>query len=215
MVSRDQAAPLIAIIDLDMGNLHSVANAVSQCGFDAKVVSASEDLDAASHLVIPGVGSFVTAMERMRRLELVEPIRRFAETGRPVLGICLGMQLLGSKGTEGGECEGLGLVPGTVVRLDEHLVPAIPHVGWNDVRVVRLHPVLERVKSGVDFYFVHSYHLLPDHPEHLVGVAQYGEIEVAAIVATENVVGFQFHPEKSQSNGLKLLESFCEWNPRC
>lgn len=215
MVPRDAPSPLIAIVDLDMGNLRSVSNAVSHCGLDHRVVTRAAELEGCSHLIVPGVGSFAIAMARMAERDLRSAIRDFAATGRPVLGICLGMQLLASRGEEGGRTDGLDLIPGSVVRFREDAVPAIPHVGWNEVRIRTRHPCFDRVKNGVDFYFVHSYHLVPDDPSDLLGTVEYGGADHAAAVARGNVLGLQFHPEKSQANGLRVLQNFCDWDPRC
>lgn len=207
---------MIGIVDLRMGNLRSVANAVASLGLDARMVTRPSDIDESiTHLILPGVGSFGVAMAHMAEQELVGPIRRFAARGQPVLGICLGMQLLASRGTEGGENAGLDLVAGTVVRFDATRVPVIPHVGWNELRLVGRHPVFERVKSGVDFYYVHSYHFACSVESELRGVFEYGGADYAGFVGRDNVVGFQFHPEKSQANGLRLLENFCEWDGKC
>jgi imidazole glycerol-phosphate synthase subunit HisH len=205
---------LVGVLNLGMGNLRSVSNAIDQFGFDTVLVDAPGTLDDLTHLVIPGVGSFHTAMRRMREHALVEPIHDFVDSGRPVLGLCLGMQLLASRGEEGGPTPGLGLVHGHVERLDPGLVPAIPHVGWNSLKLQRDHPVVRDIGSGVDFYFVHSYHFVPDSSEEVLGTTEYGA-DVVAGVARKNVVGFQFHPEKSQRNGLRLIENFCTWDGRC
>lgn len=206
---------LVGIVDLDMGNLRSVGNAVSAVGFDSKIVRSLDDLAGASHLILPGVGSYGTAMAHMHAQGLVEPIRSFARMGKPVLGICLGMQLLSSSGDEGGPCEGLGLVEGQVVRFDPATVPAIPHVGWNEVRMRRAHPVFRKVKSGADFYFVHSYRFVCDNDEDAIGAVEYGGNDYTSIVGRGSVLGFQFHPEKSQANGLRLVENFCDWDGTC
>lgn len=204
----------VGILNLDMGNLRSVSNAVDQLGFDVRMVEAADELEQLTHLIIPGVGAFGAAMRKLQDRGLVEPIRRFAASGRPVLGLCLGMQLLTARGEEGGDMPGLGLVPGAVRRLDEALVPAVPHVGWNSVAMKRGHPVLAEVKSGVDFYFVHSFTVRTADAGDVLGTTEYGE-EFPAIIGRGNVVGFQFHPEKSQANGLRLIENFCGWDGRC
>jgi glutamine amidotransferase len=152
-------------------------------------------------------------MAHMQAQRLVEPIRAFALTGKPLLGICLGMQLLSSAGDEGGPTDGLGLVEGRVVRFEN--VPRIPHVGWNEVRMQRPHPVFRKVKSGADFYFVHSYRFVCARAEDAIGLVEYGGQDHTSIVAKDNVLGFQFHPEKSQANGLRLVENFCEWDGAC
>lgn len=203
---------MIGILDMDMGNLRSVANAVYQLGFDPEVVTQPAGLDGVSHLIIPGVGQFATAMRHIQALELYEPVRAFAASGRPVLGICLGMQLLAGTGSEGGEHAGLGLVPGQVRRLSDGL--RIPHVGWNRAILCRSHPVLGGLKPDRDFYFVHSYAYCCDDAADVVAETDYGS-RFASIVGRGNVIGFQFHPEKSQVNGLRLIENFCNWDGQC
>jgi imidazole glycerol-phosphate synthase subunit HisH len=206
---------LVGIVDLEMGNLRSVANAVSAVGHDSRMVRAAADLEGISHLVLPGVGSYTVAMTHMKNQGLVEPIRALAASGKPLLGICLGMQLLSQTGDEGGPCEGLGLIEGRVVRLDAEKVPRIPHVGWNEVRMRRAHPVFTKVKSGADFYFVHSYQFVCERDVDRCGVVEYGGSDYTAIVGRDNVLGFQFHPEKSQANGVRLIENFCDWDGTC
>src|SRR5262249_28995647 len=139
----------------------------------------------------------------------------FARTGKPVLGICLGMQLLSAIGDEGGPRTGLAMIAGRVTRFDSSRVPAVPHVGWNELRLSRPHPVFKNVKSGRDFYYGHSYHFVCDDTSDQLGVVEYGGSDYTAVVSRENVLGFQFHPEKSQANGLRLLESFCDWDGWC
>ncbi|MBO33448.1 MAG: imidazole glycerol phosphate synthase subunit HisH [Rhodospirillaceae bacterium] len=217
---------MIAILDTGIGNLKSVYNAVYTLGYDPEFITGddierlfNEELDAlCTHLIIPGVGAWEHAMEVERLGSLRDSVHRFADSGRPVLGICLGMQLLASRGEEGkseGSTEGLGLIPGTVTRLlvDEQKLP-LPHVGWNSVNRQRPHPILEGVESGIDCYFVHSYHFVCDAEEDLVATSDYG-VPFTCIVGRGNVVGCQFHPEKSQANGLKMLENFCDWDGQC
>lgn len=206
--------PRVGILNLETGNLRSVSNAVYSLGYDPEIVDTPEAVDEVSHLIIPGVGAFHTAMRRMHDKGLFEPVREYAAAGRPILGLCLGMQLLASTGEEGDPTPGLDLVPGHVERFRAELVPAIPHVGWNSMELQHDHPVVRGVRSGVDFYFVHSFHFAPDSPADVLGSTEYGQT-FAAGVARGNVVGFQFHPEKSQANGLKLIDNFCAWDGRC
>jgi imidazole glycerol-phosphate synthase subunit HisH len=206
---------MIGVVDLNMGNLRSVVNAISQCGFDPSVVSDPAGLEGVSHVVLPGVGSYAIAMANMSLRSLLGPLRAFAATGRPLLGICLGMQLLSTLGEEGGQTEGLSLIRGSVVRFDPRLVPAIPHVGWNVARRLRPHPLFRQVRENVDFYYVHSYHFVCDTDADRLAVTDYGEREYTSIVARANVVGVQFHPEKSQASGLRVLENFCAWDGKC
>jgi glutamine amidotransferase len=206
---------MIGIVDLDMSNLRSVANAIDRCGYDSIIVRGPQQLGELTHLILPGVGNYAEAMARMRRQELYEPIRAFVGSGKPLLGICLGMQLLSSRGDEGGGAEGLDLVGGRVSKFDIARVPKIPHVGWNEARLVRQHPVFKGVKSGVDFYYVHSYQFVCAREEDCVATVEYGGSAYTSIVGRGNVLGFQFHPEKSQASGLRLIENFCEWDGAC
>jgi glutamine amidotransferase len=209
------ADPTIGILKMPMGNLRSAFNAVFQNGFDPVFVDQDGDVDGLTHLIVPGVGNFKAVMGHLQEGGLADRIRGFASSGRPLLGICAGMQLLAERGTESGETEGLGLVHGRVDRLpegDNALV--LPHVGWSTVDFRFAHPITQDVKPRRDFYFVHSYALQTDHEEEALGESEYGT-RFVSIVARGNVVGFQFHPEKSQANGLKLIENFCHWDGRC
>lgn len=199
---------MVSIIDYGMGNLRSVRNALNYLGVQNRLSQDPAELLASDHLLLPGVGAFSEAMKNLHRLGLVAPIREAAARGIPVLGICLGMQLLADEGDEGGPSRGLGLIPGTVKRLsDQNGQLKIPHMGFNQVQFTQPHPVFEGVASGSDFYFAHSYQL-DCADEHTAGLTTYGG-PVRAIVFHRNVYGFQFHPEKSQSHGLALLANFC------
>ena len=199
---------------MPMGNLRSVQNAIHENGFEVESVATQQEFESLTHLVIPGVGAFSAVMKHLEDDGLVEPIRDFARSGRPVLGICVGMQLLAEFGTEGSLSSGLGLVDGTVERLPVAADVPLPHVGWSGVRFTRPHPVLEGVKPDRDFYFVHSYAIMQTKADQVLGKSEYGAV-FPAIVGKANVVGFQFHPEKSQANGLKLLENFGRWDGKC
>lgn len=199
---------------MPMGNLRSVHNALFENGFDPLPVNRHSDFDGLSHLIVPGVGNFSAVMRHLEEDGLTAPIRDFAASGRPLLGICVGMQLLAIRGSEGGDTAGLGLVDGVVERLPAGSGRVLPHVGWSSVRFVRDHPVLDGVKPGRDFYFVHSYAMLVEDESEALGLTDYGA-EFVSIVGKGNVVGFQFHPEKSQANGLRLLENFGWWDGRC
>lgn len=199
---------------MPIGNLRSAFNAIYENGFDPIFVETGEEFAALTHLIVPGVGNFCAVMQHLEQAGLAEAIRDFAGSGRPLLGICAGMQLLARSGTEGGETAGLGLVDGTVTRLPERNGLVLPHVGWSSVKLRHAHPVLDGLKAGRDFYFVHSYAMQLEDDEQFIGETEYG-VGFASIVAKGNVVGFQFHPEKSQANGLLLLENFCRWDGRC
>ncbi len=205
---------MIGLLNAEMGNIRSVYNAIYSLSFDIKVVKSGSELGGLSHLIIPGVGSYRSAMENINGNGLKESIRAFAESGKPVLGICLGMQLLSDHGEEHGNTEGLGLVPGKVTRFPDKKGFPLPHVGWNTVSFKARHPVFEGVKKGIDCYFVHSYRFICNNRENVYATTDYGEY-FTSIVGKENVIGFQFHPEKSQANGLRMLENFCQWDGRC
>ena len=203
---------MIGILDTQMCNLRSVYQAVDAMGYDTEIVTDLALSDKYSHLIIPGVGSFQQVMHADFVGAVKEETRKFADSGRPVLGICLGMHILSDWGEEGGGACGLELVPGRVERLPGDIL--LPHVGWNTVNFVMDHPVFQGVKNGIDCYFVHSYHFACDSSEHVYGRSNYGT-DFVSIVGLDNVLGFQFHPEKSQKNGLKLIENFCCWNGLC
>jgi imidazole glycerol-phosphate synthase subunit HisH len=191
-----------------------VSNAIYTLGYDFELVNRAEELPDLTHLIIPGVGAFQRAAQNLTMLGLTEPLRSFAASGRPVLGLCLGMQLLASDSEEGQRSEGLGLIPGSVQILPVDRVESVPHIGWNSLDFRREHPLLNGVRNGVDVYFVHSFHFVPANDEHILATTDCGH-RFASAVASDNIFGFQFHPEKSQVNGLRLLENFCSWSGGC
>lgn len=202
----------IAVLDLGTGNLASVKNAFHYLGYEAYIHNVIErPLESATHVVMPGVGSFSSAIQSINDSKAREYLLSYCETGRPLLGICLGMQLLATIGTEGGENEGLALLKGRVRRVRITSKERLPHIGWNEVSFSRPHPVFRGLKSCTDYYFVHSYCFAADDNSNVLATTQYGEI-FAAAVGLANVVGVQFHPEKSNKNGLKILENFAEWD---
>lgn len=204
---------MIGILDIGMGNLRSVQNAIYHNSFDPIVVTDAENFDDLTHLILPGVGNFSAAIPGMECRQLKQPILDFVASGRPLLGTCLGMQLLMSFSEEGGTHAGLGLIAGKVKRLSgENL--RVPHVGWNILNMTQPHPVFQGIKSGRDFYFVHSYSAICEDEADLFGTTEYGGA-VTAVVGRANVIGTQFHPEKSQVNGLRLIENFCRWDGKC
>jgi len=207
----------IGVIDYGMGNLHSLGKALERVAGNQRVVISydPEVLLACDRLVLPGVGGVRAAMNELRRLELNEIVVE-ASRKRPLLGICLGMQVLLDRSEENGGVPALGLIPGEVIRFVDPPPDAperlkVPHMGWNRVHQTRPHPVWAGVPDQSWFYFVHSYHANPVHREHVLGESEYTRV-FAAAVARENVVGFQFHPEKSQSVGLRLLANFAAWD---
>ena len=206
----------VGIVDIGIGNIGSLSNALFIQGWDPVLISFAEDFNNISHLIIPGVGSYAATMERLHRTDLVEPILSFIQQGNPALGICLGMQLLGSHGLEGADTktDGLGLIEGEVLPLKKFPNLSIPHVGWNEVAFKRDHPVLCGVKDRMDFYFVNGFHFNALSEVDVIAFTNYGQ-SFPSIIGKNNVIGMQFHPEKSQKNGLKLLDNFCLWDGRC
>ena len=199
-------APLIAVVDYKMGNLRSVEKGFGAAGVPGVVVTGDPRvLASARGIVLPGVGAFRDAAANLEASGLREVLVDSVARGVPLLGICLGMQLLATVGLEDGEWDGLGLVPGRCERLPGGV--KVPHIGWNTVAYPRPNRLFRGIEDGSAFYFVHSYHLVPDDPAAIVGVTEHG-IPFAAAVTSGNVYGVQFHPEKSSDRGLALLRNF-------
>lgn len=205
---------MTALIDYGAGNLKSVFNALDLIGEECRVTTSPADLVAADRIILPGVGAFGECMRQFLASGLEDTLReQVLEARKPFLGICVGMQMLATTGFEQGEHRGLDFIPGEIHRLspgDARL--KVPHTGWNDVEVVREHPLMAGILADRAFYFTHSYHFVPSDPASVVAVADFGGPMVAA-VGRENMFATQFHPEKSQRNGLRILENFLEWVP--
>jgi len=205
---------MICIVDYGMGNLRSVHKAVERVGFEARVTSDPTDIEGASKLILPGVGAFADCMRNLTRHGLMEPVINFIQSGKPFLGICLGLQLLFEESDEFGRHKGMGILPGKVTRFPDNLTDPhtgerypIPHMGWNAVHFRGSTPLFEGVQSGSYFYFVHSYYAVPDNPQDTIGTTSYG-INFTSAVQRNNITAVQFHPEKSHTAGLQLLQNF-------
>ena len=196
----------VAIIDYGVGNLRSVEKAFAATGHDALVTSDEEELRQASRLVLPGVGAFAACMSALRDHGLVNLVREQVAVGKPLLGVCVGMQMLFEESEEFGTSEGLGFIEGSVRRFDDtnHVVP---QVGWNQIRQRKAHRLFAGIEDEAFCYFVHSYYCEPASDDVIVGETDYG-VQYASVVAKGNVCGVQFHPEKSQAVGLKMLANF-------
>jgi glutamine amidotransferase len=195
----------VAIIDYGVGNLRSVEKAFVAAGCDAVVSSDREVIAKAEHLVLPGVGAFAACMKALSEHSFVDLVQQRAAEGTPLLGVCVGMQMLFEESEEFGRTRGLGLLAGRVRAFKEDL--PIPHVGWNQVRHRRAHPLFAGIDESTFFYFVHSFFCEPDDEDVVIGETEYGST-FASIVAQKNICGVQFHPEKSQTDGLRLLKNF-------
>jgi imidazole glycerol-phosphate synthase subunit HisH len=198
---------MIAIVDYGMGNLRSVQKALERVGFDAVVTRDVGQIQAARGVVLPGVGAFSACMENLGKLGLIEPVREIVRQNKPFLGICLGFQLLFSESEEFGKQKGLDLFSGKVVgfRADENL--KVPHMGWNRIEKKKDSPFLEGITNGDYVYFVHSFYVVPDDSSLIATTTDYGSSFVSSIV-TERLFACQFHPEKSQELGLRILANF-------
>lgn len=195
---------MIAVVNYDMGNLRSVQKALEKVGSETVITRDPAVIAGADGLVLPGVGAFGVCMDRLRAYSLVEPIREFVSGGKPFLGICLGLQLLFERSEEFGSREGLGILKGRVVRFAGGL--KVPHMGWNDVKIIKDSPLTGGIPGGAYFYFVHSYYVEPAE-DVAACVTEYGVPFVSAIWKG-NIFATQFHPEKSQDAGLRMLENF-------
>jgi imidazole glycerol-phosphate synthase subunit HisH len=198
----------VAIVDYGMCNLDSVARAVSECGGAPVVTDRPEDLAAARAIILPGVGAFGVGMEHLKARGLIAPLReQVLEKKIPFLGICLGMQLLSARGEENGGAEGLGWLDAETALIRAAPGERLPHIGWNEVRPARDSALFAGIAPGTDFYFVHSYAVKPRDPSLTLATAPYGG-GVCAAVQKDNILGVQFHPEKSQRAGFALLRNF-------
>ena len=206
---------MIGILDLEVCNLTSVSSAVYNLGFDFKVIKISEKgkLDDISHLIIPGVGSFSNiSIEFYKNKSFEQELENFKNKGCPILGICLGMQFLATEGNENYKSKGLNFIDATVnlMESDPSKNFNLPHVGWNEINIVKNHKLFDGIQNKSNFYFVHSYKTILKNDDNLFAETIYLK-NFPSIIINNNVVGFQFHPEKSSKNGLKILENFCSW----
>ncbi len=201
---------MLAIIDYGVGNLFSLKCSLLKIGADAVVTSDPKTIKKADRIILPGVGAFGDASQKLKDTGLIPVIKEEVEKGKPLMGICLGMQLLFEKGYEYGEHDGLGLLKGKVVPLEGEIDPSlqIPHMGWNSLDFKKESPLFKYIKDGDYIYFVHSYYAC-DCEDSIIATSQYG-IPVTAAVGKGNVYGCQFHPEKSGETGLNILKAFCE-----
>ena len=201
---------MIAIIDYGVGNLFSLSSSFKAIGYDTVVTGDKEQIKRADKLILPGVGAFEDAVKKLRENRLDELICEQVSAKKPLLGICLGMQMLFERSYEYGKHEGLGLLRGEVVPMEGKIAPQlkIPHIGWNQLNIKRSSPLLSSIEDGNFVYFVHSFYA-EGCEDSLIATTDYGR-EMTAVVGKDNVFGCQFHPEKSGETGLKILKAFCE-----
>ncbi len=199
---------MIAIVDYGMGNLRSVEKGFKKVGVDADVTSDPKIVNNADAVVLPGVGAFRDCIRNLTDLRLTEAVVRSIEKGKPYLGICLGLQVLFSESEEFGRCKGLDVFRGRVVRFD--IREKVPHMGWNNVKIIKRPPILSEIPDNSFFYFVHSYYVVPEDDNIISSTTDY-EITFTSMIWKVNVFATQFHPEKSQELGLKILRGFGEF----
>ena len=199
----------IAIIDYDAGNLGNVIRAAKRAGLSVSVTRNPEEIRAASALILPGVGAMEDAMNHLSAYGLDKILKEETEKGKKLVGICLGMQALYEVSEEGGNIPALGLLPGRIARFPKGDLK-VPHMGWNELRIHRPHPVLEGLPPRAHVYFVHSFYKTPGGSEDVIASADYG-VTVPAVVGRDNILGFQFHPEKSGDVGLRIWENLAHW----
>ena len=194
------------IIDYNVGNLHNLKNALDFSGIESKLVSNADDVKKADRILLPGVGAFAPAMDHLKQSGMLEALHEKVQSGTPMLGVCVGAQLLMDNSEEDGLHNGLGWIHGKVKRFRHEL--KIPQIGWNCVTQQQKNLLFKDVSDEMHFYFVHSYHLEPSNSNPVLGITNYG-YDFASVVCKDNLWGVQFHPEKSQNAGLKLLKNFC------
>lgn len=200
--------PVIAVVDYDMGNLHSACKGLENAGAIPKVTDSPSDIEQADAVVLPGVGSFDPAVQHLRSRGLEEPIKQAIASGKPFLGICLGLQILFDSSEEGTE-PGLGIIAGKVRRFQWEPGITIPHMGWNQLEMTQPHcPLWQQLPNNLHVYFVHSYYVDPIDPRVRAAMVTHGSQTVTAAIARDNLMAVQFHPEKSSTTGLKILSNF-------
>ncbi len=201
---------MLVIIDYGLGNLGSVVNAFNYLGIEVKLSNKKRDINKASGLILPGVGAFGEGIKNLRRQKLAKPLLKNVKEGKPLLGICLGLQLLFTTSQEDPGIDGLNLLTGTVEKFSEKKIKKIPHIGWNQIDVSGDDPLFKGIKPPGNFYFVHSYYVKPDHRKYTLGETVYSGCKFTSVVRKDNIWGIQCHPEKSSKIGLKLLKNFSE-----
>jgi len=201
---------MIAIIDYGMGNLRSVSKALEYLGASYKLCSRGKDLAHATKVILPGVGAFGDAMKELHARGFIDPIVELISRKAKLMGICLGLQLFFEKSEENPGTKGLGILKGSVKKFRSQGIK-IPHMGWNDLKVLKKHPLLEEISSGDYFYFVHSYCGKPSTKDLTLATCKYGRENFAAVIGNTHVFATQFHPEKSQEAGLRILKNFIRW----
>lgn len=199
---------MIAIVDYDVGNLKNVYTALGDVGLSGTITRDKKVLDAADAIILPGVGAFSDAMDNLRKFDLIDALNDHVKRGKILMGICLGMQLLFDKSYEDGEFSGLAYIPGEIIKFNAPGIK-IPHMGWNNLVINRDSPLVKNIGTEDYVYFVHSYYAKPDSFDDVVAYAEYS-VNVPAIVQKDNVIGMQFHPEKSSNVGFQLLTNFKE-----
>lgn len=200
---------MIGIIDYGMGNLRSVQKGLEWLGTSARILTDPSEIPGCTRLILPGVGAFRDAVHELHHQQFVQPLLDYVESGKPLLGICLGMQLLFDRSYEDGDYAGLGIIPGEVIRFQPEPGLKIPHMGWNSLEFAP-HVLLKGVSAGDFVYFVHSYHVCPNDPDVIVATTCHGSQRFVSIVNHRNVFATQFHPEKSQQVGLQILKNFID-----
>jgi len=198
-------SPNVTVIDYQSGNIRSVTQALSKIGSSSNVTDNHDQIRKSDAVILPGVGSASQAMRELTKRELLVPIKEFIATGKPFLGICLGLQVLLEKSEEG-DTECMGIIPGTVQHFNT--TQKIPHMGWNTVHFNNSHPIFNSIADEEYFYFVHSYFAAPCKQDNILGITQYGDITFCSVAIKENVIATQFHPEKSGAKGLTIFKNF-------
>ena len=199
---------MIGVIDYGAGNLRSVCNSLKKLSVNSKLIRSPEDIKDISSIIFPGVGSFGDSSEQLKKQRLFDPIKSWLKEDRPFLGICIGFQMLFEKSDESPNSDGFGIIPGKVVRFPEENPLKVPHMGWNEIKFKKSSdPIWQGIKTSTHFYFVHSYYPEPLESNSVSSITSYG-LEFASSVRRGNIFGTQFHPEKSQTAGLKLISNF-------